>query len=180
MYVCLSICLRYHALTHTPFSPYTVPSPVLVGTSLLLSCQCLCELLGSYYGYVSWGASVRCLCVCMSVYMCSFPHTHTCTTQSLLYTIACPRQHFLVIVLSMPLRAPGLVLWLCVVGCISDVSVCMFVCLSVFVITHSHIHHSAPTPCHRLSSSALLCYCLVNASASSWARTMAMYRGVHQ
>ena len=156
MCVCPSICVHSHTLIPAPRSPYSILSPVLVSTSWLLSCQCLCELLGSYCGCVSWGASVMCLCVCLSVYLSSLSRTHTYTIQPLHHAIACPRRHFLVIVLSMPLRAPGLVLWLCVVGCISDVSVCMFVCLSVFVIPYSHIHHSFPASHHRLSSSALL------------------------
>ena len=97
MCMCLSICVRSHTLTLAPCSPYAIPSPVLVSIALLLPSQRLCELLGSCYGCVSWGALVRCLCVYVSVYMCSFTHTHTCTMQSLCYTIACPRQHCSVI-----------------------------------------------------------------------------------
>ena len=180
MCVYLSVCAHSHTLIPALRSPYSILSPVLVSTSWLLSCQCLCELLGSYCGCVSWGASVMCLCVCLSVYLSSLSCTRTYTIQPLHHAIACPRRHFFVIVLSVPLRAPGLVLWLCIVGCISEVSVCVYICLYVFIPTHSYLHHAVPTLYYRLSSSALLGYCLVNASASSWARTVAVCRGVHQ
>ena len=155
--------------------PYTSPpydatvTPPLV--RVIIYCQglllALRELLVLYCGWVWCGASVMCRCAWLLVYLCPLPHTHTATTHSLRHTTTCPRQRSSVIVLLMPLRAPGLVLWLGVAGCTSVVSVCMFVCLSVLVVTYSHIHHSAHTPRHRLSLSAFLCGCLGNVSASS-------------
>ena len=58
---CLSIYAHHHTLTHPPLIPIITMSPVLVSTSLLVPCLCLCELLGSCCGCVLWDASVMCL-----------------------------------------------------------------------------------------------------------------------
>ena len=146
---------------------------VFVCLSVSLSWECLCELRLVLWLGVAGCTSVVSVCVfvCLSV--------HTYTIQPIHHAIACPCQHFFVDALGVSLRAPGLVLWLGVAGCTSVVSVCVFVCLSVLVFTHSHIHHSAHTPRHRLSLSAFLCGCLGSVFASSWARAVAGCCGVH-
>ena len=90
-----------------------------------------------------------------------------------------PCRHPSFVAMACCLRAPGLVLWLSIVGCTWDVSVCVVAYLSMTATAHLYSSHVSPPSRHHSSLSASVLWSYGLLSASSWARSVAEYRGMH-